>query len=266
MADIEIESPRAGVTVLRLNRPDQLNALTREMVVDLGRLIGECGRDPACRVLVLTGAGRGFCAGLDLRAASARNSAGSDTSITKFDGQESFAAMVQAMRRLKIPVIAAVNGAAAGAGFALTLGADVRVAARSAKFHVAAVKIGLSAGECGISYHLPRYVGASRAFEIMLTGRPIDAAEAERIGLVSRLVDDGQALPAALEIAAAICANAPFSVRETKRIMWRSVDASSLDAALDMENPTQIVASLSEDFKEAAEAFVGKRTPDFHGR
>lgn len=265
MSDLLLENAGPAIKVLRLNRPERLNALTNELVEAIRDNILACGRDEHCRVVIITGQGRGFCAGLDLV-----NRAGKDfatrTVADALDGQEQFASMVQAMRTIKQPVIAAVNGPCAGAGFALALGADIRVAAQSAKFHVAAIKIGLSAGECGISYHLPRLIGAGRAFEVMLTGRPIDAAEAERIGLVSRSVPDGDVFATAVAIAEQICANSPFAVRQTKKVMWRNLDASSLDAALDQENTTQILATRTDDFKEATTAFSEKRPPRFEGR
>jgi enoyl-CoA hydratase len=181
-------------------------------------------------------------------------------------GQELFAGMVRRLRALDKVVIAAVNGAAVGAGFALTLGADIRVAARSASFHIGAVRIGLTAGECGISYHLPRLVGASRAFELMLTGRPLPADEAERIGLVSALVDDAELMPKALEIAGSVLRNSPYSTRHTKQLMWANLDAPSLDAALEIENRAQVLALMTADFKEASAAFAAKRAPVFTGR
>jgi enoyl-CoA hydratase len=173
--------------------------------------------------------------------------------------------MPRTIRGLDQAVIAAVNGPAAGAGLGIALAADVRVAASSATFHIAAVKIGLSAGECGISYHLPRHIGTSRAFELMLTGRPIDAAEADRIGLVSRLVPDGQAVAEALDIADAITANSPFAIRQTKAVMWANLD-NGFQNALDLENRTQILAVLTEDANEAMRAFTQKRPPVFTGK
>ncbi len=213
---------------------------------------------------MLTGAGRAFCAGLDL-AGHVRGAMGrSRGPAERLRGQEAFAAMVRTIRAIPQPVVAAVNGAAAGAGMALALAADVRLAAVSARFHVAAVKIGLSAGECGISYHLPRHVGSSRAFEIMLTGRPVDAAEAERIGLVSRMVDDADLLDSALETAEAVCANSPFAVAMTKKIMWANLDAG-FTPAIELENRTQILAAMTADSGEAMRAFVEKRQPVFTG-
>ncbi|MGD9792406.1 MAG: enoyl-CoA hydratase/isomerase family protein [Acidimicrobiia bacterium] len=260
-----VDRSLGSIAVVSLNRPERLNALTFELVADIASTLRELGRDESCRVIVLTGSGRGFCAGLDLVGAADRNAGTVRGPSTRLDGQENFAAMVQAIRAAKQPVIAAVNGAAAGAGMALTMACDVRILAESAVLHVAAVKIGLSAGECGISYHLPRHIGSGKAFEILLTGRPIGAAEAERIGLVSRVVPDGEVVDAALETAQAICRNSPFAVRMTKEIMWANLDAPSFEHALALENRTQILATLTSDSAEAMQAFVEKRPPTFTG-
>jgi enoyl-CoA hydratase len=173
--------------------------------------------------------------------------------------------MIKTLRSLRQPVIAAVNGAAAGAGFALALGSDIRIAAQSARFHVAAVKLGLSGGECGMSYLLPRQIGSARALELLLTGRPIDAAEAERIGLVARVVPDEALIDAALEMAAAIVANSPLAIWLTKQVVWSNLDASSFESAIELENRTQVLASMSRDSVEAMRAFVEKRPAVFTG-
>jgi len=258
-----LDRSRPELALVTLNRPDRLNAISPEVVDALHRTLDELAADEACRVVILTGAGRGFCAGLDL--AAPRASSGPAGVPTLFRWQERFAGMVRKLHRLPQPVIAAVNGPAAGGGFALAAGADVRVAASTAKFHVAAIRIGLSAGESGLTYLLPRLIGASRAFELMVTGRPIDAEEAERIGLVSRVVADDEVVKAAIEIAEQILSNSPFGVRQTKQIMWRNLDAADLEAATDLENRTQILAVQTGDFREATTAFVEKRPPRFTG-
>ncbi len=269
---VEVEWPRPGIALVRLNRPERLNALSPDLVRAIPDAFRRVGADEACRAVILTGAGRGFCAGLDLQGAAGvdlQQSPGGDGlgrgPARRLVGQETFVEMVRTLRSMRQPVIAAVNGPAAGAGFALALGADIRIASRSARFHVAAVKIGLSAGECGMSYLLPRYVGAARAFEILLTGRPFDAEEAERIGLVARVVDDGTVVDAAIEIAEQIVANSPFSMWMTKQVVWANLDAASFDAAIELENRTQILATMTADSAEAIRAFVEKRAPVFRG-
>jgi enoyl-CoA hydratase len=254
--------PRPGIALITLNRPDHLNALTRDLVLEITAALRECSADRTLRSIIITGAGRGFCAGLDLTAVGGVE--GRKGVPGAYEGQEEFANMMRAVRDARQPVIAAVNGPVAGAGFGLALACDMRIASERAKFHVAAVKIGLSAGECGISYHLPRHVGTARAFEIMLTGRPFDAAEADRIGLVTRVVADGEVVDAALELAEAIAANSPFAVWMTKKVMWENLDLP-FEKAVELENRTQILAIGTNDAKEAMRAFVEKRPPEFHG-
>ncbi|WP_131746668.1 enoyl-CoA hydratase-related protein [Frankia sp. Cppng1_Ct_nod] len=261
---VVVSWPRPSVAQVTLSRPGRLNALTFAMVEELSDTFARLGTGGRARVIVLTGAGRAFCAGLDLAGHVQSTMTRRRGPAERLRGQERFAAMVRTIRAIPQPVVAAVNGAAAGAGMALALAADVRVAAASARFHVAAVKIGLSAGECGISYHLPRYVGSSRAFEIMLTGRPVDGAEADRIGLVSRVVDDADLLDRTLDTAEAICSNSPFAVAMTKKIMWANLEAG-FDAAIELENRTQILASMTADSAEAMQAFIEKRPPVFTG-
>ncbi|MGZ8763881.1 MAG: enoyl-CoA hydratase-related protein, partial [Acidimicrobiia bacterium] len=173
------------------------------------------------------------------------------------------AGMVPALREQPQPVIAAVNGAASGGGLALALGADVRIAATSARFNVAFVRVELSGCDVGVSWMLPRLIGASRAYELMLTGRFVASAEAERIGLVTTVVADDALLDAALDEADLMLANSPFGVRMTKEVMWSQLEIGSLHAGIDLENRTQILASTSGDMNEAMAAFLEKRPPRF---
>jgi len=163
-------------------------------------------------------------------------------------------------------VIAAVNGPCAGAGMALAMAADIRIASRDARFLNAAVRLGLSAGETGMSYMLPRLIGAARAFEILVTGRSVDAAEAERIGLVVSVTDSDDLVDEAVAMAGRIVLNSPFSISHTKRVFWENLHAPSFQAALELENRTQILASMTDDYKEATAAFTEKRPPQFKGR
>ena len=167
------------------------------------------------------------------------------------------------MRSLPQPVIAAVNGPAAGGGFALVLGSDIRIAARSAKFNAAFIRIGLSACDIGTSWLLPRIVGVARAQELMLTGRIFDAEEAYRIGLVVDLVDDASLLDAALAKADEIMLNSPFGVALTKEGMWTSLEIPGMQAAIDLENRQQIMASATSDHREAMKAFLERRPPSY---
>jgi enoyl-CoA hydratase len=256
MPDVLVERPRDDVALLTLNRPERLNALTHAMVAELHDALSDIGRDRSCRAIVMTGAGRGFCAGLDLKGfGTAPGAEGADPATERMLGQQHIATLITRMRATPQPIIAAVNGAAAGGGFALALGADVRVAARSAKFNVAFVRIGLSGCDIGVSWLLPRLVGASRAFELMLTGRFVEAEEADRIALVSRVVDDGAVVDAAMEIAAQVAANSRFGVWMTKEVMWSNLEVGSLQAAIDLENRTQILSTFTGGLDAAMESF-----------
>ena len=255
-----VEQPMPGVVLATLNRPERRNALTFTSFAELRALATHVADDDAVRALVLTGAGAGFCAGLDLDEAAQL----SGMSVDEFlRGQESWADAIASFRLMPKPVIAAVNGAAAGAGFSLALAADMRLASPEARFNAAFIKIGLSGGDCGTSWTLPRVVGLGHAYEILLTGRFVDAEEAARIGLVNRVVPADELLPAALELAGSIVANSPLGVRLTKQAVQVNVDAPSLQAALELENRNQALTSRSPDMAEALLAFREKRLPVF---
>jgi enoyl-CoA hydratase/carnithine racemase len=269
MTTVRHETLDSRITLLTLDRPERLNAMSRELVSDLHEALDAVADDRECRVVILTGAGRGFCSGLDLKetgdiASDGGNGGGGPPAAMR--GQQQIATLVTRLRRLPKPVIAAVNGPATGGGLALALASDVRVAAESARFNVAFIRVGLSGCDIGVSYLLPRLVGASRAFELMLTGRLIDAAEADRIGLVSRVVPDDQVVDAARETAELIRANSPFGVWMTKEVMWSNLETGSLQAAIDLENRTQLLSSYTGDMQEALTAFLEKRPPRFTGR
>ena len=263
---IRLDHPAKGVTRLLLDRPDVLNALSPEMVVGFNDALDEIAADHACRVLVVTGAGRGFCSGQDMGAAKRRNEGAGPTAAEKLQGQQRFSRIIAKMRALPQPVIAAVNGVAAGAGMAICMAADIRIATVNARFLVASVRIGVTGGESGMSYNLPRLIGIGRAAEILMTGRPIEAAEAERIGMANRVVEPGELDQAVMQQAAALLANSPFSITQTKRLIWRNLDAGDLEAALELEDRVQILASMTDDYKEALAAFAEKRPAHFTGR
>jgi enoyl-CoA hydratase/carnithine racemase len=263
---VTLEEARPQVALVTLNNPDRLNAMSWELMDELHAVLDTLDRDNHIRVVVLTGAGRGFCAGLDLKSAGSAGSSMSQGLRGPAGGmrsQERMASLMKRMREIPQPIIAAVNGVAVGGGFAFTLFSDIRVAAESARFGVQFIKLGLSGCDAGVSYALPRLIGASRAFELILSGRIIDAEEAARIGLVSRVVPDAEVVEAALDVAGEILQHAPFGVVMTKEVMWSNLGAPSLDAALHLENRTQILASHSGDFTEALAAFAEKRPPDF---
>lgn len=243
-----------------LNRPERRNALSNQMFADLVELQAEVDADPSVRCLVVTGAGRGFCAGLDLELAGALPGMSAEEFYAR---QRDWAAATVGFARMKKPVIAAVNGPAAGAGLGLALAADIRFCSPEARFNAAFIRIGLSAGDVGCSWALPRVVGLGRAMEILLTGRFVDAEEAEKIGLVNEIVPSGQLIERALETAGLISRNSPFGVQLSKEVVHTNVDAPSLAAAIELENRSQVLASRSPDMGEALSAFLEKRPPRF---
>lgn len=264
MTTIEYSEPRAGVAQLTLNRPDRLNAMTAELVGELHSRLDRIAVDPEVRVVVVTGAGRGFCAGLDLTGyGEAPHTEHLGPVPTSFAVQRHIATLIPHLRSLPQPVIAAVNGPAAGGGFALVLGSDIRLASRSARFNAAFVRIGLSACDIGTSWLLPRIVGAARAQELMLTGRIFDADEAYRIGLVVDLHEPDSLLDAAYAKADEIMANAPFGVALTKEGMWTALEIPGMQAAIDLENRQQVMALQTADHREAMQAFIDRRLPSF---
>lgn len=266
MAEVEISSPRDGVAQITLNRPAKLNAMTAEMVEMLHETLSEVGRNRDVRVVVLTGAGRGFCAGLDLGGYG-------DAPGYQWNGaverglavQKHIASLIPRLRSLPQPVISAVNGPASGGGFALVLGSDIRIAATTARFNAAFIRIGLSACDIGTSWLLPRLIGAARAQELMLTGRLFDADEALRIGLVTDVVPNEVLIDAALAKAEEITLNTPLGVALTKEGMWSALEIPGLQAAIDMENRQQIMASFSDDAREMRRAKSEGRPPSFNG-
>jgi enoyl-CoA hydratase len=180
--------------------------------------------------------------------------------------QKRLAALMTALRALPQPVIAAVNDAATGGGLALALACDVRIAGSSARFGDAFVRIGLSGRDVGVSGLLPRLIGASRAFELLLTGRVTDSAEADRIGLVSMVVADHELLQRAIAVAREIAANSPFGVRLTKEVMWNQLEIGSMTAGIALENSTQVMTTFTQDQAEAVAAFREQRPAEFFDR
>jgi enoyl-CoA hydratase len=259
-AGVVLEQAAPGIAVLRLARPENLNALTDGSVAEFGRLLDRVNADHGTRVLIVTGEGRGFCAGFDLSwAADAPGSQELGETTAWMLRQEAFASLVTRLRGLRQPVIAAINGPANGAGLGLALAAEIRIASRSASFNSAFVKVGMSSCDIGVSWLLPRAIGTSRSFEMMLTGRMVGAVEAERIGLVSELVDDAQLLPRAIELAQSIAANSAFGVWMTKRGGWANIESASLASAIELENRTQILTRTTGDLTRAADQLVARR-------
>lgn len=264
---ILVEKPRAGVTLLRLNRPDRLNAMSAALVEELHDQLSSIATDPECRVVILTGAGRGFCAGLDLSGyGAAPHTEHLGPTQTAFAVQKHIASLIGRMRSIPQPIIAAVNGAAAGGGLALVLGSDIRLGSTASKYNVAFIRVGFSACDIGTSWLLPRIVGVARAQEMMLTGRVVDANEALRIGLVVELHEPDVLEAAALAKADLVMANTPFGVALTKEGMWTALEIPALQSAIDLENRQQIMASHTEDARESMRAFLEKRPANYQNR
>ena len=259
-----IDQPAPHVRVLTLNRPDNLNAMTSELCEELHRGLRGVAGDRSCRVAILTGAGRGFCAGLDLHGyGRAPDNEGDDEARNRLANQQHMSTLILQLRSVPQPVIAAVNGPAAGFGLALSLGCDIRLAAREAVFRAAFVNIGVSNCDMGTSWLLPRLIGASRSHELMLTGRRVDAEEALRIGLVSDVVAGEELLDRALEAAGQIASLAPWGVRLTKRGIWAALEIPSEQAAVEFEDRQQIMSTFGSAPPEAVAAFLEKRQAEF---
>jgi 2-(1,2-epoxy-1,2-dihydrophenyl)acetyl-CoA isomerase len=251
------------VATLTLNRPERLNALGGTLREDLYDAVLECGADAGVRAIVITGAGRGFCSGGDVKAMSERNQSGEAAPPS-----ERFAPIrdriILAMRDCPKPIIAAVNGAAAGAGMNLALACDMRIASTAAKFSQAFVKRGLHP-DWGGTYFLPRIVGIAKACELIFTGDSIDAAEALRLGIVTAVHEPEALMAEAYKLARRIADGPPIAISGAKRAIYHNQDVD-LRAALEFETFAQNVSRDTEDAKEGVRAFVEKRAAVFQGR
>jgi enoyl-CoA hydratase len=260
-----VEHPRQHVALITLNRPERMNSMAFDVMVPLKEALENVAYDNSVRVVVLTGAGKGFSSGADHKSAgSVPHVEGLTRPTYALRSMQILDDVILALRRLHQPVIAAVNGAAIGGGLCLALAADIRVASHGAYFRAAGINNGLTASELGLSYLLPRAIGSSRAFEIMLTGRDIDAQEAERIGLVSRQVPGEQLLETCYDMAERIAAFSRPGVELTKRTLWSGLDAASLEGHMQAEGLGQLfVRLLTGNFEEAVAARAEKRPPVF---
>ena len=245
-----VDRPQAGTVVLQLNRPKQLNAINHVMRDELTKTFADIATDTSVNVVVLTGTGRGFCSGIDVRDFGPGMLEASDPAIDRLRFQEAMAALPQAIRDLPQPVIAAVNGPCVGAGLAMCLAADIRIGSATATFGNGAILLGLSGAEMGMSYHLPRIVGTSVAADWMLTGRTVTAQEADRRGLVSEVVEPDLLAGRAIELAAGIAQLPPFGVQLTKRALQVNTDAAGLEAAMELENRNQVLAHATDEAAE----------------
>jgi enoyl-CoA hydratase len=262
---IKIEKPRKGITVIKLNRPERMNAMAFDVMVPLKEALEEVSFDNQCRVVILTGEGAGFCSGADLQ---------DPGYLSIFDGltmpgiarraMKVLDDVIHAVQTMHQPVIAAVNGPAIGGGFCLAMITDIRVASQTALFRAAGINNGLTAAELGLSYTLPRAIGSSKAFEIMLTGRDISAEEAERVGIVSKVVGNDQLMDECFAIAEKIMGYSQLGVELTKQMLWASMSASSLQTHMNHEGHAQLfVRMTTKNFEEAIKARKEKRPPVF---
>jgi enoyl-CoA hydratase/carnithine racemase len=253
-----------AVDWVTFNRPDSLNALNRKMVEELLDYFGGLYWDKAVRIVVMRGAGRGYCAGLDLKERD--NSSVPNSPSNGLTRQRQISEIVMRMRRCPQAIVSLVHGPACGGGFALALASDVRIAGTSARMNAAFIRIGLSACDIGVSYFLPRLVGVSVASELMLTGRFINAERALRVGLVSEVVADDNMEEAAAPYIDEMLTTSPLGLRMTKECLNMSVDAGSLEAAVAMEDRNQILCAQTGDFTEGVRAFLEKRRPAYQDR
>ena|SRR5438309_489189 len=251
------------IAAVTLNRPDRLNALGTRLVGEVKDAFRSLHRNRNVDAVVLHGAGAGFCAGADLRGGDppAPDADGRGDVGLVYRSQEHLAETILAIHECDKPVIAAVHGAAVGGGLALALACDLRVATRTARFGAVFIRVGLSSCDVGVSYFLPRIVGATRAAELMLTGRHFSGEEADRFGMLNALVDEGEEMAAATALARQIAVNSEYGIWMTKRGMWANLDAPSLRHAIELENRTQVLGTFTGNMREAMVAFQEKRDP-----
>ena len=260
-----VDRPRPHVALVTLNRPERMNSMAFDVMVPMKTALDELTSDNSVRAIVLTGAGRGFSSGADHKSAgSVPNVDGLTRPTFALRSMEVLDDVILGLRKLHQPVIAAVNGAAIGGGLCLALACDIRVASTDAYFRAAGINNGLTASELGLSFLLPRAIGTSRAFELMLTGRDVAAEEAERIGLVSRVVAGADLLDVCFDMAEQIASFSRPGIELTKRTLWSGLDATSLEGHMQAEGLGQLyLRLLTGNFEEAVAARAQKRAPVF---
>lgn len=265
MTDVSVTPVDEHITEIRLNRPESLNALTFELTGQLHDAFDAVAADTRCKVVILTGAGRGFCAGLDLKNFGTPPQPGAHAHVhSGIDGQTFMSNLTLHMRNVPQVIVAAVNGPAYGGGLAIACAADIRLAAESAKFCSAFIRTGLSGADIGITYLLPKLIGNAHAFDLILTGRAIEADEALRIGLVSKVVPDEALTDTAMSYARQMAGYTASGLRTTKDVLWHNADAASLAQALALEirsqNLLQYAPDVQEFMKGYARDLTGKST------
>jgi len=268
-----------GIGIITLNRPEKLNALSFQMIKDLHFLLDHLMTNLDCRVVILKANGKAFCAGLDLKESTILqskkkppelkekffffNAPEKDIIKAKIYAQMYTSQIIIKMRKIHQPIIALINGAASGAGFALALASDVRIASESARLNNAFIKVGFSGADLGVSYFLPRLIGMSRAAEILYTGRFIDANESKKIGIVSKICKESELLEEAFEVAENFLEKSPLGLRMTKQAINATMDSPSFDTIAQIENLTQMLCSTSPDIMEGIQSFFDKRKPKY---
>ena len=264
MSLVEIEAVDESIRIVRLNRPERLNALSIDLAVELDRRLAEVGEDNRVRVVILTGEGRAFCSGLDLKDYGIIPNI-DHLSVHRIASRSMgiYSQLTRRLRAIPQPVIAAVNGAAFGGGMCLGLGADLRIAGDSAEFNATGIVNGLTSAEMGAGWILPRLIGAANSNDLLLTGRRIDAAEALRIGLVSRVVPDAALLDEAIAMARSMARYSHHGLEATKQALWVEQEISSLHAAIEFEDRNQLMAGFTDNLPEAIRAFDEGREPVF---
>ena len=262
MTLVRVERPLEHVAVVTLDRPEVLNALSIDLAIELDDALATTGDDNSVRVLVLTGEGRAFCSGLDLKDYGV---------VPGIDGlqvgqiaQRSmrvYSRLVTTLRGLRQPVIAAVNGPAYGGGMCLAMGCDLRFASPAATFNATGIVNGLTSTEMAAAWLLPRQIGATHANDLLLTGRVIGADEALRLGLVSRIADD--VVDLALQTAAGMSRFSPYGLAMTKDVLWANLEISSMAAAIELEDRNQLMLGFTDNLPEAIRAFDEDRPPHY---
>ncbi len=259
-----VERPRPHVAVVQLHRPERLNALSIDLVTELHDALTDVGEDNDTWVVVLTGSGRAFTSGLDLKDYGVvPNIDGLQVGRIAQKAMRHYSRLVPLLRRLPQPVIAAVNGPAYGGGMCLALGADLRFAAESAVFNSTGIVNGLTSTEMGASWLLPRLIGVARSNDLLLTGRVVDAAEALQMGLVSRVLPDAELLAHCLDVAEQMARYSPYGLAMTKDVLWANLEVASLEAAVELEDRNQLMLGFTENLPEAIRAFDAGRPPAY---
>src|SRR5438093_10143835 len=261
MTELVLSARQGAVLTLTLNRPETLNALNRETRRALTTAVEAAARDPGVGAIIVTGAGRAFCAGADLREVAARAQAG-ETDLGE-DLRANYAPMIRAIRACPKPVVAALNGTAAGAGLSLALACDLRIAAAGAQLIVVFVRVGL-VPDAGSLFFLTRMLGLSKATELAMTGDPFTAEEGKRLGVISAVVPAEQLMPAAVARANELAAGPRRTYALIKRGIERAL-GRDLEQVMELESQLQAVAAATPDAQEAIRAFVEKRQPVFRG-